>query len=68
MKQAREHDTAKREALLHQIQQLTIDRVMFAPAMDLRALVGIGPRVANHTVNSIPLHPYPALEDITLKN
>ena len=29
--QARERDVAKREALLHQIQQLTIDRVMFAP-------------------------------------
>jgi hypothetical protein len=28
----------------------------------------VGPRVAEHTVNSIPLHPYPALEDIRLKN
>jgi peptide/nickel transport system substrate-binding protein len=68
LQQAKERDTAKREALLHRIQQLTIDRVMFAPVMDLRALVGVGPRVAEHTVNSIPLHPYPALEDITLKN
>jgi len=66
-KQASERDPAKREALLHQIQQLTIDRVMFAPVMDLRALVGVGPRVAEHTINSIPLHPYPALEDIRLK-
>jgi hypothetical protein len=40
---------------------------MFAPVMDLRALVGVGPRVAEHTINSIPLHPYPALEDIRLK-
>jgi peptide/nickel transport system substrate-binding protein len=65
--QARERDRAKREALLHRIQQLTIERAMFAPVMDLRGLVGVGPRVAEHTINSIPLHPYPALEDITLK-
>ena len=36
--QARERDLAKREALLHRIQQLTIDRVMFAPIFDFRAL------------------------------
>jgi peptide/nickel transport system substrate-binding protein len=65
--QANERDRVKREALLHQIQQLTVERAMFAPVMDLRALVGVGPRVAEHTINSIPLHPYPALEDIRLK-
>jgi peptide/nickel transport system substrate-binding protein len=65
--QASERDRAKREAVLHQIQQLTVERAMFAPVMDLRALVGVGPRVAEHTINSIPLHPYPALEDIRLK-
>jgi peptide/nickel transport system substrate-binding protein len=67
LQQARERDQAKREALLHRIQQLTIDRAMFAPVMDLRALVGVGPRVAEHTINSIPLHPGPAVEDIRLK-
>ena len=66
-KQASERDRAKREALLHRIQQLTVERAMFAPVMDLRALVGVGPRVAEHTINSIPLHPYPAMEDIRLK-
>ncbi len=35
--QARERDPRKREALLFRIQQLTIDRVMFAPIMDFRA-------------------------------
>ena len=65
--QSRERDRAKREALLHRIQRLTVERAMFAPVMDLRGLVGVGPRVAEHTINSIPLHPYPALEDITLK-
>ena len=57
LQQARERDRAKREALLYRIQQLTIDRVMFAPLMDLRGLIAVGPRVAEHTVNSIPVYP-----------
>jgi peptide/nickel transport system substrate-binding protein len=68
LQQARERDPAKREALLHRIQQLTIDRVMFAPVMDLRGLIAIGPRVAEHTVNSIPMYPFPSYEDMRLKN
>ena len=66
--QARERDPAKREAILHRIQQLTIDRVMFAPLMDLRGLVGVAPRVVEHTINSIPVYPWPAYEDVRLKN
>jgi peptide/nickel transport system substrate-binding protein len=62
-----ERDHTKREALLHRIQQLTIEHAMFAPIMDLRGLIGVGPRVAAHTINSIPVHPFPAFEDITLK-
>jgi peptide/nickel transport system substrate-binding protein len=65
--QARERDQAKREALLHRIQQLSVERVMFAPIYDLRGLTGVGYRVAEHTINSIPLHPGPAFEDIRLK-
>ncbi len=65
--QARERNAAKREAMLHRIQQLTIDRVMFAPVMDLRALMGIGPRVADHTINSVPMSPFPSYEDLRLK-
>jgi peptide/nickel transport system substrate-binding protein len=65
--QARERDPAKREALLHRIQQLTVERVMFAPIYDLRGLTGVGYRVAEHTINSIPLHPGPAFENIRLK-
>ena len=68
LQQARERDPAKREALLHRIQQLTVDRVMFAPIMDLRALNGVGPRVAEHTINSIPVFPFPSNEDMRLKN
>lgn len=67
LQQARERDRVKREALLHRIQQLTVERVMFAPIYDLRGLTGVGPRVAEHTINSIPLHPGPAMEDIRLK-
>jgi peptide/nickel transport system substrate-binding protein len=65
--QAVERDPAKREAILHRIQQLTMERVMFAPIFDFRALMGVGPRVAEHTINSIPVYPFPAYEDIRLK-
>jgi peptide/nickel transport system substrate-binding protein len=40
--QARERDRTKREALLHRIQQLTVERVMFAPIVDLRLLITNG--------------------------
>jgi peptide/nickel transport system substrate-binding protein len=65
--QARERDPGKREALLHRIQQLTIDRVMFAPIMDLRALMAVGPRVTEHTINSVPMSPFPSYEDMRIK-
>jgi hypothetical protein len=53
--------------LLHRIQQLTVERVMFAPIYDFRALHGVGPRVAEHTINAIPMHPFPSYEDMRLK-
>ncbi len=65
--QARERDVKKREALLFKIQQLTIDRVMFAPVMDLRALMGVGPHIAKHTITDIWMSPFPSIEDVTLK-
>ena len=40
---------------------------MFAPVMDLRALMGIGPRVAEHAINSIPMVFFPCYEDMRLK-
>jgi peptide/nickel transport system substrate-binding protein len=67
LQQARERDVKKREALLHRIQQLTIDRVMFAPVMDLRALMGVGPRVTRHTITDIWMSPFPAYEDMEIK-
>jgi peptide/nickel transport system substrate-binding protein len=67
LQQARERDVARREAILHRIQQLTIDRAMFAPIMDLRGLIGIGPRVADHTINAMPMYAFPAYEEMRLK-
>jgi peptide/nickel transport system substrate-binding protein len=65
--QAGERDVKKREALLFKAQQLTIDRAMFAPVMDLRALMGIGPRVAKHTITDVWMSPFPSYEDVELK-
>jgi peptide/nickel transport system substrate-binding protein len=65
--QARERDVKKREALLFKIQQLTIDRAMFAPVMDLRVLQGVGPRIAKHTITDVWMSPWPSYEDMTLK-
>jgi peptide/nickel transport system substrate-binding protein len=65
--QALERDAKKREALLHKIQQLTIDRAMFAPVMDLRALMGVGPKVAEHTITDVWMSPFPSYEDMKLK-
>jgi peptide/nickel transport system substrate-binding protein len=66
--QAGERDPKKREVILHKIQQLTIDRVMFAPVMDLRALMSVGPRVDKHTITDVWMSPFPSYEDVTLKN
>jgi peptide/nickel transport system substrate-binding protein len=65
--QSGERDVKKREALLHRIQQLTIDRAMFAPIMDLRALIGVGPKMADHTINLVPMTVWPSYEDMKIK-
>jgi len=43
--QAQERDRKRREALLHQIQRLMHERVMFAPLFEPATLHGVGPRV-----------------------
>jgi len=68
LRQAGERDTIKRGAILDQIQQLTIDRVMFAPIMDLRALNGIGPRVTKDTITDVWMSPFPSYEDMEIKD
>jgi len=65
--QATERDHSKREALLDKIQQLTIDRVMYAPVMDFSALMGIGPRVTKHTIGDVWMSPFPSYEDLEIK-
>jgi hypothetical protein len=54
-------------AVLHRIQQLTIDRVMFAPIMDYRTLRGVGPLMAEHMLDTQHLVPYPAWEEMRMK-
>jgi hypothetical protein len=66
-RQARERHPGQRAALLHRIQQLTAERAISLPLMDYRHLVGVGPRVAEHALNTIPTSLFPALEDIQLK-
>jgi peptide/nickel transport system substrate-binding protein len=62
-----ERDPATRAGLLHRLQQLTVDRVMFAPVMENRVLQGVGPRIAEHTLHSIPSHSFFSFEAIRLK-
>jgi peptide/nickel transport system substrate-binding protein len=65
--QAVERDPTKREALLFKIQQLSIDRVMYAPVLDYRALMGIGTRVTKHTIGDVWMSPFPSYEDLEIK-
>ena len=68
LQQARERDVKNREALLFKIQQATIDRAMFGPIMDFRALMGVGPRVTEHTITQIHNSPFPSYEDMRIKD
>jgi peptide/nickel transport system substrate-binding protein len=65
--QAGERDPKRRAALLGKIQQLTIDRTMFAPIMDLRALIGVGPRITKHTITDVWMSAFPSYEDMEIK-
>jgi peptide/nickel transport system substrate-binding protein len=50
VQQASERDRTRREALLHQIQRLLHERVMYAPIYDPATLHGVGPRVEEPAV------------------
>ncbi len=66
--QARQTDRKKREALLHQIQQIMNERVRIAPIFDYIWPSGIGPRVAEPALMMINPYPWSApLEDVRLK-
>jgi peptide/nickel transport system substrate-binding protein len=66
--QATETDKKKREALLHQIQQIVYDRVRIAPIYEYIWPSGLGPRVAEPALMLINPYPWSApLEDVRLK-
>jgi peptide/nickel transport system substrate-binding protein len=66
--QAVETDRGKREALLHQIQQLMHERVMVGPIYEYIWPSGVGPRVEEPALLAIPLYPWSApLEEVRLK-
>jgi peptide/nickel transport system substrate-binding protein len=66
--QARETDRKKREAMLHQIQQLVHERVRFAPIFEYYWPSGIGPRVEQPALMLIDPFPWSApLEEVRLK-
>jgi peptide/nickel transport system substrate-binding protein len=66
--QALETDKKKREALLHQIQQILHERVRFAPIWDYVWPSGVGPRVAEPAFLLIDPYPWSApYEELRLK-
>jgi peptide/nickel transport system substrate-binding protein len=66
--QAGEVDRKKREAMLHRIQQLMHERVMFLPLTEPALLNGVGPRIAESGLGLISNYLYSApYEDVKLK-
>ena len=66
--QAAETDKKRREAILHKIQQLMHERVMFSPILEPAFLNGYGPKVAESGLGLISVHAYSApYEDVRLK-
>jgi peptide/nickel transport system substrate-binding protein len=66
--QTGERDISKREAMLHRVQQIIIDRAMFAPIWQSAFLSGVGERVGDAAFGTIAGFPYTApYEDLTLE-
>ena len=67
-RQAKEPDRKRREALLHQIQQILHDRAIHAPIYELAFIWGVGPRVEEAGVDLIRGFAYSGpYEDLRLK-
>jgi peptide/nickel transport system substrate-binding protein len=67
-RQAREVDAKKREAMLHQIQQILYDRMTHIPLYELAFIWGVGPRVEEPGINLVRSFAYSApLEDVKLR-
>ena len=66
--QAAELDRKRREAILHKMQQLVLEKAMYAPIWELAFLNGVGPRVKESGLGLISGHAYSApYEDVALK-
>src|SRR5437867_3553137 len=67
-RQARERDVKRREALIHQIQQILHDRMTHVPIYELAFTWGIGPRLEEPGISLIRGYAYSApYEDLRLK-
>ena len=68
LKQAVELDYKRREAILHQMQQIVHEQAIYAPIWQLAFINGVGPRVAELGFGRIPGFPYTApFEELALK-
>jgi peptide/nickel transport system substrate-binding protein len=66
--QGTELDRKRREAMLHKMQQLVLEKAMYAPIWELAFLNGVGPRVRESGLGVISGHAYSApYEDVALK-
>ena len=66
--QAAEMDRKRREAVLHRMQQLIHEKIVYAPIWELAFLNGVGPRVQESGLGLISGHAYSApYEDVTLR-
>ena len=67
-RQARELDRKKREEMLHQIQRILAERVVFAPIWENAFLNGVGSRVDEAALTLVTAYPYTApFDDLRLK-
>ena len=58
----------RRKSMLDKIQQLVIERAIFAPIWQIAALHGVGPRVGESTFGLIPGYPWTSpYQDMTIK-
>ena len=66
--QAKEPDRARREALLHAIQRIAHERVMFAPIWQVAQLNGVRARIEQAGIGLIDYLPYSSpYEDLRVK-
>ncbi|HEX5319397.1 MAG TPA: ABC transporter substrate-binding protein [Stellaceae bacterium] len=66
--QAVELDTKKRKDLLEKLQQIAVDKAIYAPIWQLAFMCGYGPRIAEPALDLIAAYAYSApYEDVRLK-